>query len=256
METDELSQGVDDDPYDRCLAYIEDDQIALAERQARRIEAVAVRAIAQEQIRFVLEIKARIATGNEDQAKLLARCLIGGIKLKYETALGIRPVRRIRPLASPRRGGKEPSAGRAGCRPQLDLTGVPPGLQGIVEQLVQVIGRARAGDRRSDFSPSVLLELGRIAHRAWRRSSVGKPFSPLRADATEIRIVGACLRQRIEKDGGRLSGEDLSRKIGLSRARVGTAVRNLQLFLLQGSRWKMVGDAKTGFALVPEVPDI
>jgi hypothetical protein len=137
----------------------------------------------------------------------------------------------------------------------LDLTGLPPGLRGIVEQLAQVIGRARAGDRQPDFSPAVLLELGRIAHRAWRRSGVDKSFSPLRADATEIRIVGACLRQRIEKDGGRLSGEDLSRKIGLSRARVGTGVRNLQHFLLQGSRWRMVGDAKTGFALEPEVPD-
>ena len=147
-------------------------------------------------------------------------------------------------------------AGRAGRRPQLDLTGLPPCLQGIVIQLAQIIGRARTGDRQPDFSPAVLLELGRIAHRAWRRSSVGKAFSPLRADPTEIRIVGACLRQRIEKDGGRLSGEDLSRKMGLSRACVDKAVRNLRLFLLQGSKWRMVGDAKTGFALEPEVPDL
>jgi hypothetical protein len=255
METDEPSRGVDDDPYARCLAYLEDDQIALAERHARRIEDVAVRAIAEDQIRFVLEIKACIASGDEDQAKRLTRSLIGGIKLKYEAALGIQPVRRIRPPASPRPGEKEPPAVRAGRRPLLDLTGLPLGLRGIVEQLMRTIERARTGERQPDFSPAVLLELGRIAHHAWRRSGVGKTFSPLRADATEIRIVGACLRQRIEKDGGRLSGEDLSKEMGLSRARVGTAVRNLRLFLLRGSNWRMAGDAKTGFALEPEVPE-
>jgi hypothetical protein len=109
--------------------------------------------------------------------------------------------------------------------------------------------------RRPDFSPAVLLELGLIAKRAWRRPGVGKNFSQLRANPTEIRIVGACLHQRIEKGGGRLSGEDLSRKMGLSQTSVANAVRNLRQFLLRGSGWRMVGDMKTGFALEPEVPD-
>ena len=92
METAKLRRIVDIDPYNRCLAYIEDDQITRAKRQARRIEYAAIRAIAQDQIRFVLKIKTYLANGNKDRARRLTRSLIGGLKLKYETALGIHPI--------------------------------------------------------------------------------------------------------------------------------------------------------------------
>ena len=92
METAKLRRIVDIDPYNRCLAYIEDDQITRAQRQARRIEYAAIRAIAQDQIRFVLKIKTYLANGNKDRARRLTRSLIGGLKVKYETALGIHPI--------------------------------------------------------------------------------------------------------------------------------------------------------------------
>jgi hypothetical protein len=72
----------------------------------------------------------------------------------------------------------------------------------------------------------------------------------------EIRITGACLRQRIEEGGGRLSSKDLSRELGLGPVHVAAGVRNLQQFLLRGSGWRMVGDAKIGLALEPEALDI
>jgi hypothetical protein len=118
------------------------------------------------------------------------------------------------------------------------------------------MGRARAGKRHPAFSPAVLLHLGRIACRAWLRRGGGTGLSPLRASATENRIAGACIRQRIEGGGGRLSSEDLSRELGLGPVRVAAGVRNLRQFLLRGSGWSLVGDAKTGFALEPEDFDI
>jgi hypothetical protein len=232
----------DTDPFSRCLAYLVADQIAKAERQARRIEDAASRRVAQDQIRFVLEIKAYLAEGDEERARRLTRSLIGGIRQKYETALGIRPDRRARP--------------RSARRSRPDLTSFPPDIRDSIEQLTRILERARAGKRATDFSPAVLLHLGWIAHRAWRRWSVGQRISPLRASASEIRITAACLRRRIEEGGGRLTAEDLSRETGLSRMYVMAVAKNLRLFLLRGSGWRMVGDAKTGFELVPEDPDI
>jgi hypothetical protein len=256
MATDRTSRGVDTDPYTRCLAHIEDDQIVLAERQACRIKHAAIRAIAQDQIRFVLEIKTHLANGNKDRARSLIQSLIGGIKRKYETALGIHPIPRTRPPSSSRPPEEKPAAGGGDGRPPPDLNNFPPDIRGALKQLTQIIGRARAGERRPDFSPAVLLHLGWIARRVWQRRGGSKTFSPFRADATEIRITGACLRQRIEEGGRRLSSENLSRETGLSRACVAIGVRNLRQFLLQGSGWRMVGDAKAGFALEPEDPNI
>jgi hypothetical protein len=256
METTKLRRIVDTDPYNRCLAYIEDDQITRAKRQARRIEYAAIRAIAQDQIRFVLKIQTYLANGDKDRARRLTRSLIGGLKLKYETALGTHPIPRTRPPCSSRPPEEKPAAGGEDSRPQSALTNFPHDIQDTLKQLTQIIGRARAGERHPTFSPAVLLHLGWIARRAWQRWSGGRTFSPFRADASEIRITGACLRQRIEEGGGWLSSEDLSKELGLSQARVASGVRNLRQFLLRGSGWRMVGDAKTGFALEPEDLDI
>jgi hypothetical protein len=242
MVTDKSGRGDNTDLYLRCLASIEADQIARAKRQARRIEDVTIRRVAHDQIRLVLEIKAYLAEGDEERARRLTRSLIGGIRQKYETALGIRPDRRARP--------------RSARRSRPDLTSFPPDIRDSIEHLTRILERARAGERDLDFSPAVLLHLGWIARRAWRRWSGGQGCSPLRASASEIRITAACLRQRIEAGGGRLTGEDLSRETGLRRGYVLAGARNLRLFLLRGSGWRMVGDAKTGFELVPEDPDI
>jgi hypothetical protein len=117
---------------------------------------------------------------------------------------------------------------------------------------MQIINRACTGGRHPAISPAVLLHLGWIARRTWQRWCGAQTFSPFRANALEIRITGACLRQRIEEGGGRLSSEDLSRELGLGPVRVAAGVRNLQQFLLRGSGWRMVGDAKTGLAIEPE----
>jgi hypothetical protein len=121
--------------------------------------------------------------------------------------------------------------------------------------MTQQIERARAGERHPALSPAVLLHLGRIACRAWRRRGGGTGLSPLRASATEIRLAGAFLRRRIEGGGGWLSSEDLSRETGLSRGCVAVGVRNLRQYLLRGSGWRMVGDASTGFVFEPEDSD-
>jgi hypothetical protein len=242
MQTDEPSRGADTEPFRRCLAHLVADQIARAERQARRIEDAAIRRVALDQIRVVLEIKAYLAEGDEGRARRLTRSLIGGIRQKYETALGIRPDRRARP--------------RSARRSRPDPTGFTPEIRDTIEQLTQILERGRAVERAPDFSPTVLLHLGWIARRAWRRWSGGRGRFPLRASAAEIRITAACLRRRIEAGGGRLTGEDLSRETGLSRMYVLAGARNLRLFLPRGSGWRMVGDARTGFELVPEDPDI
>jgi hypothetical protein len=255
METTRPSRSVDLTVYTRCLASIERGRIALATRQARRIERPAVRAIARDQIRFALRIQTYLADGDTERARRLTRSLIGGVKLKYETALGILPIPRAGAPASSRPGGATPAA-EGDSRPPLDLIDFPPDIRDALEQLTRQIERVRAGERHPAFSPAVLLHLGRIACRAWLRRGGGKGLSPLRASATEIRIAGACICQRIEGDGGRLSSEDLSRELGLSPTRVAAGVRNLRQFLLRGSGWSMVGDAKTGFALEPEDLDI
>jgi hypothetical protein len=255
METTKPSRRVDLTVYIRCLASIERGRIALAKRQARRIGRPAIRAIARDQIRFALKIQTYLADGDTERARRLTRSLIGGVRLKYETALGILPIPRTGAPASSRCGGAKPAA-EEDSRPAQDLTDLPPDIRGALEPLTQRIDRARAGERHPALSPAVLRHLGEIACRAWLRRGGGKGFSPLRASATEIRLAGACLRRRIEGGGGRLSSEDLSRETGLSRGCLAVGVRNLQQFLLRGSGWRMVGDASTGFAFEPEDPDI
>ncbi len=255
MEIDDPGRGADTALYTRCLAFLEADQIGTAERQARRIEGSTLRTIAQDQIRFVLEIKACLASGDKDQARRLCHCLIGGIKRTYEAALGIRPIGRTPPPHSLRPGAKKPS-GKEGLRQQLDTTDFPPEIRSIVSELTHCIERARGGEHRPAFSLAVMLQLGWIAHRAWRRSRPNTRYSPFRADASEIRIAGACLRQRIERGGGPLSIEALSAELGVGEGCIRTAARNLRQFLLRGSGWRMVGDAKTGLALELQAPDI
>jgi hypothetical protein len=256
MGSDEPGQGVDIDLYTQCLASIEGGRIAFAKRQARGIESPAMRAIAQDQIRFVLKIKACLARGDRDRAVILVRSLIGGIRQKYEVALGIGPPPREEPPASLRSGGEEPPAGEAAGRGPPDLASFPPEIRGDLELLTLTIGRSRSGERPPDFPPEVLRQLGWIARRSWRRWGGAKGAYLLRASASEIRITGACLRRRFEGDGGRLSVEDLVRETGLSRTSVYFGVRNLRQFLLQGSGWRMVGDVKTGVALEPQDPDV
>jgi hypothetical protein len=254
METTRPSRSVDLTVYSRCLASIERGRIALAKRQARRIERPAIRAIARDQIRFALKIQTYLDDGDMERARRLTRSLIGGVRLKYETALGILPIPRPGALACSRWGGVKPAAAEDG-RPSPDLTDLPPDIRDALKQLTQQMGRARAGERHPAFTPAVLLHLGRIARRAWLRRGGGTGLSPLRASATEIRLAGACLRQRIEEGGGRLSSEDLSLETGLSRACVAAGVKNLQQYLLRGSGWRMVGDGSAGFAFEPEDSD-
>ena len=256
METTKPSRSVDLTVYTRCLASIERGQIALAKRQARRIQRPAIRAIARDQIRFALQIQTYLADGDTGRARRLTRSLIGGVRLKYETALGILPIPRTGAPASSRLRGAKPAVAAEDGRPAPDLTDLPPDIRDALEQLSQQIERARAGERHPAFTPAVLLHLGRIARRAWLRRGGGTGLCPLRASATEIRIAGACIRQRIEGGGGRLSSKDLSRELGLSPGRVADGVSNLRKFLLRGSGWSLVGDAKTGFALEPEDFDI
>jgi hypothetical protein len=256
METTQPNRSTDLTAYTRCLASIERGRIARAKRQARRIQSPAIRAIARDQIRFALKIQTCLDDGDTERARRLTRSLIGGVKLKYETALGILPMPRTGAPASSRPGGVRPAAAAEVGRPAPDLTDLPPDIRDALEQLTRQIERARAGERHPAFPPSVLLHLGRIACRAWLRRGGGTGLSPLRASATEIRIAGACLRRRIEGDGGRLSSEVLSRELGLGPVLVAAGVRNLRQFLLRGSGWRMVGDAKTGFALEPEDLDI
>jgi hypothetical protein len=252
METTPPSRSVDLTVYTRCLASIERGRIARAKRQARRIQRPAIRAIARDQIRFALKIETYLADSDTERARRLTRSLIGGVKLKYETALGILPIPRTGAPASSQPGGVGPAAAAEVGGPAPDLTDLPPDIRDALERLTQQIDRARAGERHPAFPPAVLLHLGRIACRAWRRRGGGTGLSPLRASATEIRLAGAFLRRRIEDGGGRLSSEDLSRETGVSRASVAAGVRNLQLFLLRGSGWKMVGDVSSGFAFEPE----
>jgi hypothetical protein len=256
MQTTKLRKIVDIDPYNRRLADIESDQITRAKRQARRIEYAAIRAIAQDQIRFVLKIKTYLANGDKDRARRLTRLLIGGVKLKYETALGIHPIPIAQSLSSSRPPEEKPAVGGETCGPQPDLANFPPEIRDTLKQMMQIIDQAPTRDRHPAFSPMVLLHLGWIAHRTWRRRCGGQTVSPLRADALAIRITGACLRQRIEGGGRRLSSEDLSRELGLGPGRVAAGARNLRQFLLRGSGWRMVGDARSGFALEPEDLDI
>jgi hypothetical protein len=256
METTKRSRVVDINTHVRCLTFLEDDQITRAQRQARRIKYAAIRAIAQDQIRFVLKIRTYLANGNKDQARRLTRSLIGDLKLKYQSALGIHLIPRTQPPSSSRPPEEKPAVGGGDTGPEPALANFPPDIRDTLKQLMQIIGRARAGDRHPSFSPTVLLHLGWIARCAWQRWSGGKTLSPFRANASEIRITGVCLRQRIEEGGGWLSSKDLSRELGLSQGRVADGVRNLRQFLLRGSGWRMVGEAKTGFALEPEDLDM
>src|SRR5262249_46289723 len=150
-----------------------------------------------------------------ERARRLTRSLIGGVRLKYETALGILPIPRTGAPASSQPRGVRPAAAAEVGRPAPHLTDLPPDVRDALQQLTQEIERARAGERHPAFSPAVLLHLARIACRAWLRRGGGTGLSPLRASATEIRIAGACIRQRIEGGGGRLSSEDLSRELDL-----------------------------------------
>jgi hypothetical protein len=251
MKTTRPSRSVDLTTYARCLASIERGQIALAKRQARGIGRPAIRAIARDQIGFALEIQTYLADGDTERARRLTESLIGGVRLKYETALGILRMPHTGAPASSRPGGVNPAA-EEDSRPAPDLTDLPPDIPGALEQLTKRIDRARTGERHPAFSSAVLLHLGRIACRAWLRRGGGAGLSPLRASATEIRITGACLRRRIEGGGARLSSQDLSRETGVSRACVAAGVKNLQQFLLRGSGWKLVGDASSGFVFEPE----
>jgi hypothetical protein len=255
METTQPGRSVDLTVYTRCLASIERGRIALARRQARRIERPAIRAIARDQIRFALQIQTYLDDGDTERARRLTQSLIGGVRLKYETALSILPIPRPGAPACSRRGGAKPSDAAEDGRPAPDFTDLPPDIRDAVKRLTQQMDRARAGERHPAFSTGVLLHLGRIACRAWLRRGGGTGLSPLRASATEIRLAGACLRQRIEEGGGQLSSEDLSRETGVSRACVAAGVKNLRQFLLRGSGWRMVGDASTGFAFKPEDAD-
>ncbi len=255
METTKPSRSVDLTVYTRCLASIERGQIALARRLAHRIERPAIRAIARDQIRFAVKIQTYLADGDTERARRLTRSLIGGVKLKYETALGILPIPRTGAPASSRPGGVRPAAAAEVGRPAPDLTDLPPDIRDALKRLTQQIDRARAGERHPAFSAAVLLHLGRIACRAWLRRGGGTGLSPLRASATEIRLAGVCLRRRSEGGGGRLSSEDLSRETGVSRTCVAAGVKNLQQYLLRDSGWRMVGDARTGFAFEPEDSD-
>ena len=256
MGTDQPGRGGPADLCFRCLASLEADRIDDAKRLASRIDDPSLRTLAEDQIRFVLQIKACLANGDKDQARRLSRCLIGGLNPKDEAALGNRPVHRTRPTPPSRQGVKKPSPAEEASRPQPDSIEFPIHIRAIVDQLMQRVGRSRAGGRPTEFSPAVLLQLGWIAHRAWRRSLAGTGFSPLRADATEIRVAGACLRQRIDRGGGGISLEDLAGELGLSQGGIRQAARNLRQFLLRGSGWRMVGDAKTGFAIEPDDADI
>jgi hypothetical protein len=255
METTPPSRRVDLTAYTRCLASIERGRIARAKRQARRIERPAIRAIARDQIRFALKIQTYLDDGDTERARRLTRSLIGGVRLKYETALGILPIPRPGAHACSRRGGAKPAAAAEDGRPAPDLTDLSPDIQDALKRLTQQMDRARAGERHPAFSPAVLVHLGRIASRSWVRRGGGTGLSPLRASATEIRLAGACLHRRIAGGGGRLSSEDLSRETGVSRACVAAGLKNLQQFLLRGSGWRMVGDASTGFAFEPEDSD-
>jgi hypothetical protein len=255
MEATKPSRSADLTVFTRCLVSIQRGRIALARRQAHRIERPAIRAIARDQIRFVVKIQTYLADGDTGRARRLTRSLIGGVKLKYETALGILAIPRTGAPASTWPGGVRPTAAAEVGGPALDLPDLPPDIRDALEQLMQQIERARAGERHPAFSPAVLLHLGRIACRAWLRRGGGTGLSPLRASATEIRLAGACLHRRIEGGGGRLSSEDLSRETGLSRGCVAGGVRNLQQYLLRGSGWRMVGDASTGFVFEPEDSD-
>jgi hypothetical protein len=181
METTESSRTVDLTIYTRCLASIERGRIALAKRHARRIGRPAIRAIARDQIRFAVKIQTYLADGDMARARRLTRSLIGGVRLKYETALGILPIPHTGATASCRRGGAKPAA-EGDSRPPLALTDVPPDIRDALEQLSQQLERARAGGRHPAFSPAVLLHLGRIACRAWlRQDDRGEPI-PEHAD--------------------------------------------------------------------------
>jgi hypothetical protein len=163
MGTDEPRQAANIDLYSRCLASIEADRIAGAQRQARRIGDAALRAIAEDQIRLALDIRACLVNGDVEQARKLSQALIGGIKRKYQAALENRPVHRNRPPPS-RVKAKEPSAGKEERHPQPDFADFPPEIRNILHQLTQRIGRARVGRRHPEFAPAVLLQLGWIAY--------------------------------------------------------------------------------------------
>jgi hypothetical protein len=254
MKNKKPARGADTRLYFQCLASIEAERIAIARQQASRIEDAALRTIAEDQIRIVIEINECLAHGDTAEARRLSRSLIGGIRKKHESSLEDPSVSHIQPSSSGT-SENEPLATTGEDRPApSDFADFPPEIRTTLGQLTQSLQRARMGRRDVDFSPAVLLQLGAIAHRAWGRPRFAQNLSPLRATATEIRIVGMCLRQRIEGDGRRLSIEDLSREGGLSRGSVCVAVRNLRQFLLRGSGWRMVGDTKSGFALEPEAP--
>jgi hypothetical protein len=251
METNPSGRRATTDLYVLCLSSIDAGRLARAERQARLVKDDALRSIAENQIRLVLEIESCLEEGDKKQARKLVPALIGAVKLKYELLLERRPVNPTKPHP-PRAREDELSVASPDHRAPADSTAFPPEIRMILGQLTQRIGRARRGGRNLDFSSAVLLQLGWMAHRAWRRSSHAKNLSPIRADPTEIRTAGACLRQRMEKGGGRLSIDDLSRELDIAQSSIRHAVRSLQQFLLKGSGWRMVGDLKTGFALEPE----
>src|SRR5262245_31395709 len=128
MEATKPSRRADLIVFTRCLVSIERGQIALARRQAHRIERSAIRTIARDQIRFALKIRTYLADGDMERARRLTRSLIGGVKLKYETALGILPIPHTGAPASSRRGGAKPAA-EGDSRPPPDLTDLPPEIR-------------------------------------------------------------------------------------------------------------------------------
>src|SRR5262249_16337247 len=141
MEATKPSRSADLTVFTRCLVSIERGQIALARRQAHRIERPAIRAIARDQIRFALKIQTYLAYGDTGRARRLTRSLIGGIRLKYETALGILPIPRTGAPTSSRPGGVRPAAAAKVGRPAPDLTNLPPDIRDALEQLRQQIER-------------------------------------------------------------------------------------------------------------------
>jgi hypothetical protein len=168
VEADEPRRGSDTDLYIRCLASIEADEVTGAKRQALHIEDATLRTIAEDQIRFVLEIKACLARGDKDQARKLRRSVIGGIRRTYEAPLEDRPVGRphaASPLAPADGTGAFPRSARGasatGCH-QI------PSRESRHRQPVDPAHRGGTGGR----APTPVLPGGPAAARVDRPSGL------------------------------------------------------------------------------------
>jgi hypothetical protein len=234
------------DPYSQCLAYLESDQILLAEQQVERIKDTSVRAIAEDQIRFVQQLKFHLRDGDTTRAKQLTRSLVEGVREKYEEIIRIHHVDTAPSTKSLRTKGKGSHARVMSSLQRSKLMNMPLDLRKAIEQPVQGNNIARS----LVFSDAVMLQLALIARRAWLIRKNGR--SKLRANITEIQITGILLGQRIERGGGRLSISMLADEVGVSHGFVGHGVRNLRLFLLKRSGWSIVGDNQSGWALEPD----